>query len=187
MCHTSLVSRSVITLCLIKSSMKGFCLEKVEDKEATEESVEGAPEDRPQNQVQQNASVHQHLGLISQKRSKESQIKCVLEFIFLQWFESFENEEDKPWDRRGDPQNDLRRGIPESERCLQLPWDDHFLFWPAPQSSTLSDCFQSSSSRSPSPWELLQPLAFSFPLLLSFDLRQMALSPVWWWDYIEFL
>ena len=93
----------------------------------------------------------------------------------------------QPWDRRGDPQNGLRRGIPESERCLQLPWDGHFLFWPAPQSSTLSDCFQSSSSRSPSPWELLQPLAFSFPLLLSFDLRQMALSPVWWWLYWIFV
>ena len=77
-----------------KKFHEGVCLEKVEDKEATEESVEGAPEDRSQNQVQQNAPVHQHLGLISQKRSKESQIKCVLEIIFWQWFESFKNEED---------------------------------------------------------------------------------------------
>ena len=46
--------------------MKGFCLEKVENKEATKESVEGVPEDRPQNQIQQNAPVHQHLCLACQ-------------------------------------------------------------------------------------------------------------------------
>ena len=38
--------------------MKGFCLEKVEHQEATKESVEGVPEDRPQHQIQQNATVH---------------------------------------------------------------------------------------------------------------------------------
>ena len=52
--------------------MKGFCLEKVEDKEATEESVEGAPEDRPQNQVQQNAPVHQHLGPREARKDKSN-------------------------------------------------------------------------------------------------------------------
>ena len=28
-------------------------------------------------------------------------------------------------------------------------------------------------------------LLLSTPVLLSFDLHQMALSPVWWWSYIE--
>ena len=54
--------------------MKGFCLEKVENKEATKESVEGVPEDRPQNQIQQNAPVHQHLCL-------ESQAQKIFEFL----------------------------------------------------------------------------------------------------------
>ena len=38
-----------------------FCLEKVKDKEATKKGVESVPEDRPQNQIQQDATVHQHL------------------------------------------------------------------------------------------------------------------------------
>ena len=49
-----------------------FCLEKVKDKEATKEGVESVPEDRPQNQIQQNATVHQHLCHL-----------CVKNFSFL--------------------------------------------------------------------------------------------------------
>ena len=77
----------------------------------------------------------------------------------------------KPWDRRGDPPNDLRQAIRESEECLQLHQADrlnhHYLRCRARQYSPPSNCVQSASMRSSSPWELQQPLAF-FTLHFSF-------------------
>ena len=56
--------------------MQGICLEKVEHQEATKESVEGVPEDRPQHQIQQNATVHQHLCVISLFKRLSPMGKC---------------------------------------------------------------------------------------------------------------
>ena len=122
----------------------------------------------------------------------------VMEMICLEGASSVEEKDIKPWDRREDPPNDLRRSIRESEGCLQLPQADrlnhHFLRCPAGRYSSASNCFQSTASASPSHRELLQPLAF-FTLYFSFfplqsssiltSAKWLSASLVWWWSFIE--